>query len=358
MEIVKLKPSNIKSILVKAKNVLQNNGLVVFPSDTVYGLAVNGLSKTAVQKLYAFKERRIDQSVSIAVRDLKTAQQFFQIKLEQQTLLTTLLPGPYTVVLPSKHKAVAQLEAQNQTLGLRIPNFWFNKALSQALPFPYTSTSANLHNKGPHYSLESLLKTLSEKKKAMLDLLIDYGKLPLNPPSTVINLTSDQIKILRQGQFTLKKISQDLSQSAPQTKQIAKQFLTKVIKEAHKQPVVIILQGDLGTGKTVFTQGLGEALKCEPIISPTFVIYYEYLTKNKTIKKLLHFDLYRLEEKADFAPLQIGQELKPGNLLVFEWGQKLGSIFNLIQEQKALVFLVDLKELSIKKRAINIYQIA
>lgn len=358
MEIVKLKPNNIQSILIKAKTVLQNNGLVVFPSDTVYGLAVNALSKVAVQKLYAFKQRRIDQSVSIAVKDLKTAHQFFQINKEQQALLTTLLPGPYTVVLPSKHEAVTQLEAQNQTLGLRIPHYWFTKALSQALPFPYTATSANLHSKGPHYSLDSLLKTLSEKKKAMLDLLIDYGKLPFNPPSTVINLTSNQIKILRQGQFTLKKVSQHLSQSTSQTKQIAKQLLTKVIQNCHHQPVVMILQGDLGTGKTVFTQGLGQALKCEPIISPTFVIYYEYLTKTKTIKKLLHFDLYRLEEEADFAPLQIDQELKPGNLLVFEWGQKLGSIFNLIQKQKALTFLVDLKEISIKKRAINIYQIA
>ncbi len=357
MEKINLNRQNLKSVLDKVKTVLNNNGLVVFPSDTVYGLAVNALSEIAVEKLYAFKNRLPNQAVSIVVRDLKQAQRFFEINLHQQTLLKTLLPGPYTVILPSKHQTITQLEAQNKTLGMRIPDFWFTQALSQILPFPYTATSANLHGKGPHYSINSLLNTLSAKKQTILDLLIDFGKLPIRPPSTVINLTTSQIKTLRSGQFSLKKISDTSSHSPNQTKQLAQTVLKKILASKPKQPMVMILQGDLGTGKTVFTQGLGEALGCEPIVSPTFVVYYEYLTHHPKIKKLLHFDLYRLETEVDFAPLQIHKLLKPENLLVFEWGQKLGSVFKLIKNQKALIWLINLEEQSLQTRKITVYQI-
>lgn len=357
MQIIKLTKKNYVAVIKQVKTRLENHGLVVFPSDTVYGLAANALSAKAVKKLYAFKDRRIDQSVSIAVKDLKQAKQYFQFDSNQEKLLKALLPGPYTVILNSKHSAVSSLEAQNQTLGMRIPNHWFTQALSATLPFPYTATSANLHTKGPHYSIEALLNTLSEKKKQMLDLLIDLGKLPNNPPSTVINLASEQIRVLRQGRYLFKPLSTQKTNSPEQTRLLAKKILKRIINRAKQQAMVLILQGDLGAGKTVFVQGLGQELGCGPIVSPTYVIVYEYLTKHRYLKKMLHFDLFRLENSADFTPLHIEKEFQTGNLLVFEWGEKLGPIFNLIQNNKASVFLIDFEELTPKQRMIKIYQL-
>ena len=357
MQIVKLTKNKYKQIVNQAREIFENNGLIIFPSDTVYGLAVNALSKKAVDKLFKFKDRPKGQSVSIAVRNLDQAQDYIKIGLNQKKLLNTLLPGPYTIVLSSKQKTVKALEAEDQTLGIRIPDYWFTKELSKAINFPYTSTSANIHSKGPHYSIPALLNTLSAKKKALIDLIIDFGQLPHNSPSTVLNMTENKIKILRQGMFTLKLVNKFISQNEKQTKNIAQILLKKYLKIAGKFPLVFILQGDLGTGKTVFTKGLGEFLGINNIVSPTYVIYYEYQTDNKIITKLHHFDLYKLEKNEDLETLEISKTLKPNNLLVFEWGEKIANAFSMIKNKQAKIILINFKELSINKRDILVYEI-
>src|SRR3989339_1425688 len=148
MQRVKLTQDNLKEVLTKTKMVLEKDGLVVFPSDTVYGLAVNANSKSAVGKLLEFKERPANKAVSIAAADLDNAQKFVEISPKEERVLSTLLPGKFTIVLPSKHKVDSRLEAEDKTLGIRLPDYFFTKALSQGVSFPYTATSANLHSKG------------------------------------------------------------------------------------------------------------------------------------------------------------------------------------------------------------------
>ena len=357
MKIVKLTNDNWASIVSQAKFCLEKDGLVVFPSDTVYGLASSANSTKAIAKLCQFKNRPINQSIAIAAKNLDQANKYFRINSDQQALLKTLLPGPYTVVLNSTHQTLPQLEAEDHTLGLRIPNYWFTQKLSQALVVPYTATSANIHHKGPHYSIKALLNSLSDKKKQLLDLVIDYGSLPHNQPSTIINLTGAKVTTLRQGDYLFKPVLSQKNNSVKKTQLLAKQILKKFEEQAKEKALVIILQGDLGTGKTVFTQGLGKQLGINNIVSPTYVIYYEYLALNHLIKKLHHFDLYRLENSIDFEPLAINNLLKPNNLLVFEWGEKLGSIFSLFKENKALILLVKITELSSNSREFNVYQL-
>ncbi len=358
MKTVKLTRNNCQVVVKQACAVLKQHGLVVFPSDTVYGLAANALSEQAVKKLYQFKNRPVNQSVAIATSGLEEAKKYFEISDTNKNLLTTLLPGPYTVILNSKQQVITKLEAEDKTLGLRIPNYFFTKKLSQTLFFPYTVTSANLHGKGPHYSVEALINTLSNKKKQLLDLIIDYGKLPNNPPSTVVNLATERIQTLRQGRLLFKPVFSQNTTSAEQTQALAKKILTKIIATAKNKAIVIILQGDLGTGKTVFTKGIGQFLNTKEIISPTYTLYYEYLSVNNIIKKLHHFDLYRVENSEELETLQIKKLLKPNNLLVFEWGEKLGSFINLVEKQKASIVLITLKETAPQKRDINVYQLS
>ena len=357
MRVIKLNKKNIKHILEKIKLILVNDGLVVFPSDTVYGLAANALSLTAVKKLLEFKQRPKEQSISVVVKNFKQAKQFVVISLNQQNILKTLLPGPYTIVLPSKHKVIKKLEAEDKTLGIRFPDYWFTQALSKAFPFPYTATSANLHGKGPHYSINSLLNTLSGKKKKLLDLVIDYGILPRHLPSTVINLSQPNLPCLRKGDFQFRLIKKCVSINEDQTKQIAKDLLKKNLSILKEKSLIFVLQGDLGTGKTIFVKGLGEFLGINNIVSPTFVLYYEYSTKHKFINKLHHFDLYRAKTKQDLKVLEIEKLLKPKNLLVFEWGEKISSIFSLLKANKAKILLVSLKEISAEQRKIIVYKL-
>ena len=88
----------------------------------------------------------------------------------------------------------------------------------------------------------------------------------------------------------------------------------------------------MGVGKTVFIKGIGEQLGINNIISPTFVIYYEY-------GNFYHFDLYQIENKNEFKHLGIKNLLKPGNILCFEWGEKAGDIIELLKEKGRIVYV-------------------
>ena len=354
MQILKLTNNNLNEVVNRAKTVLESEGLVVFPSDTVYGLAANALSTRAVSKLFQFKERPFNQSISLAVKDMAQAQAYVEIDTKQAAIFQTLLPGPYTLVFKSKHQGAQQLEAEDQTLGVRIPNFGITKALSQALSFPYTATSANLHGRGPHYSIDSLLNSLSAKKQALLDLIIDAGKLPPNKTSTVINLTRPSATILRQGDFGFRFKEEILTRSDIDTQAAAQALFKKYGRELQDKALVVILQGDLGAGKTVFTKGLGKALGINNVVSPTFVIYYEYLGVEA---KLHHFDLYRIETDEDLKIFNFGKLLRPNNLLVFEWGQRAGSLTSLFDSKLTKLLLIQFTDLGNNKRQLNIYEL-
>ncbi|PJE64012.1 threonylcarbamoyl-AMP synthase, partial [Candidatus Roizmanbacteria bacterium CG10_big_fil_rev_8_21_14_0_10_45_7] len=140
---------NQDEAIASAVSTLSKGGLVVFPSDTVYGLAADATSDTAVTALLSFKERAPGKPVSIAVRDMAMLEHYVSISANNRNVLSTLLPGPFTAVLPSKHRTVLSLEAEDGSLGVRIPSHFFVEALSSAYPHPYTATSANIAGKGP-----------------------------------------------------------------------------------------------------------------------------------------------------------------------------------------------------------------
>ena len=125
--------------------------------------------------------------------------EYVKIDQEQDTLLDQLLPGPFTVILPSLGKTSPLLESEKRTLGVRLPSYEPVVSLTKLYDAPITATSANLGGRSPHYSVESLLADLPQYKQELIDLIIDAGKLPKNKPSTIVDLTADQIKILRKG---------------------------------------------------------------------------------------------------------------------------------------------------------------
>lgn len=338
MKIVTLTKHNQARIIVETVKTLEEGGLVVFPSDTVYGLLVDATNEKAVRKLIEFKERPAGKAISVFC-NLKMVDYLVKVDDRQREVMKEIFPGPYTVVLPSKHKVCRLLESEKGSLGIRIPLYQLINQLIQTYGKPVTATSANLSNRSPHHSIGSLFKNLSQKKKKLIDLVVDAGRLPRNKPSTVIDLTRPEIKILRQGDRIFAYGKKYLSRSPQETQSIAKKVLKEILPVVSKQPVVFILEGELGTGKTVFTKGLGEALGIKNIISPSFVIYYEYQINDKIIDKFIHIDLYNITEDEEFKYLRLDKYLKPGNILVFEWGEKAGEIFNLLKNKAKIVYV-------------------
>ena len=350
MKIIKLDDKNALDETIK---ILNQGGLVVFPSDTVYGLLVYAKNESAVKKLITFKNRPPGKPISVFV-DWSFIDDLVEISSSQEKILKNILPGPFTIILKSKGKVSPLLESERKTLGVRIPYYQPINQLIKKINKPVTATSANLSGKVPHYSVESLLNQLPENKKNLIDLIIDAGKLPRNKPSTVIDLAEEKIKIVRQGDVVFNNLNEYFSRSPTETKRIAAFVLKKILeKKSFEKPFIFIIEGELGVGKTIFVKGIAESLGIEDVISPSFVIMYEYKSQNSKIKKLIHLDLYNIEEKAEFKYLKIDQYLVPGNLLAIEWGGKVGEIFNLLKERGKIVY-VKMRYKNEKERVIEV----
>lgn len=344
MKIIKLNSGNVDQTINNTIEVLKSTGLVIFPSDTVYGLLVDATNKAAVEKLIAFKNRPVGKPISIFT-DIESMGQLVEINKDQQKVFEEILPGPFTIVLPSKHKVNKLLESETGTLGVRVPMYQSIKELVNKFKKPITATSANLAGRSPHYSIGSLLNELTEKQKELIDLIVDAGQLPKNKPSTVVDLSRPNVKILRQGNEDFIKSKVFRSRTSEETKNIAGQIFTKNYKKDEK-PLIFIIKGEMGVGKTVFVKGIGEKLGINNIVSPTYVIYYEY-------KNFYHFDLYQIEDREEFGHLGIDKFLVPGNTLCFEWGEKAGEIIELLKDKGDIVY-INMKYINEKEREITV----
>ena len=343
--------SKLPSILNHVARAVLQDKLIIFPFDTVYVLVVNPCSQIAVNKLLNFKNRWPNKAISVAVANINMAKDFVKIDKNAQTICSNLLPGPFTFVLPGRHHLAAGIEASDGTLGIRIPDSDLVLNLIKILGFPITATSANFSGRSPHYSIISFLNTLSQKKKDQIDLIIDLGQLPKNKPSTVIDLTGSELRILRPGTLNLSDSQTLISKSEKETQDIAQFLLKKVLIQKISKSIVFLLSGDLGSGKTVFSQKIGQLLGVKEIItSPTFNILNEYQAPNI---KFLHFDLYRLNHQYEFNEINFLDQFKPNTLSCIEWPENMGKNNLKILKQKYHCLSLNLSYLSSTSRQIS-----
>lgn len=295
METVKLSSTNQEEIVKRTLSILKSGGLVVFPTDTVYGLLCDTTNSTAVDKLLKFKDRPVGKAISVFVSDENMAKRYIITNPNSTNIFKNLLPGPFTIVCNSLHNTDKRLEAENGTLGIRFPDFPLITELVKQYGKPLTATSANLSGTPAHHSIESFINSCRGRacstrndsgiarnaptvsKYNLISLIIDAGNLPKNKPSTVIDTTSGSLKTLRLGDLLPNTPNSLLSKSENETRQLARFILSKALKKSLGKPIVFLLQGELGTGKTIFTKGLGKILGVkEEIVSPTYTLCYEY----------------------------------------------------------------------------------
>lgn len=164
MRIIKVSDLKTEELVSAAVETLKAGGLLVYPTETCYGIGADATNQTAVDRLFAYKARREGKPLSIAVKDKEMARQYVEINEVAENLYDNYLPGPITVVSNSLGNVANGVESEYGTLGIRIPDYELVLKIVEKFGKPVTSTSANISYKDRPYSIGQLLKDTPEKK--------------------------------------------------------------------------------------------------------------------------------------------------------------------------------------------------
>lgn len=339
MEIVTL--DNEKLASQKALEVLGNGGLVIYPTETCYGVGVDATNEPAVAKLLSYKDRSEGKAISIAVLDSDMAADYVEINSEARALYQKFTPGPITIISKSRGRVVADLESELGTLGVRVPDHDFVLKLVGELGRPITATSANASGKSSPYSVESLLSNLSKAKQSQIDLIIDAGQLPKRPTSTVVDTTQQGGVVYRQGEVQVgQQLLAQVSESALETLELGGQAMSRFKGVLASKSVVFLLGGSLGAGKTHFVKGMAQELGIEEVVkSPSYTYTLEYEHSYGGVSgKLIHVDAWRLQSADDFVQIMETEWFAVGNVVAIEWSEQVQSL--LLEQMPATAELV------------------
>lgn len=200
MEIVRVSEDNLPEIALLTARILSLGGVILYPTDTLYGLGVDALNTEAVQRLRQVKAREGKKPISVVVRNHEEAEKHVEISGEAKALMERHLPGALTLVVPAKGH-IPDSVLLNGALGVRIPDDAVALALAHAFPNPITATSANISGYRTAHTVEDILQELGRHAEH-IDLVIDDGPRESPHPSTVVTLIEGKPYILREGKIS------------------------------------------------------------------------------------------------------------------------------------------------------------
>ncbi len=207
-KIVRIDPVNPESdIITKAGKILQNNGVVIFPAQCLYGVAANALNTKAVEKVFQLKQRPLNKPILILIPnknmlpDLVTT-----ISKSAQKLMDAFWPGNLTLVFEAKNNIPQLLTANTGKIGIRIPVHPVAKALVEYIGIPITGTSANLSGRNGCSQIDQLAPSIIDPA----DLILDAGLLKGGKGSTIADVTAQDINIIREGAVSTRRINKIL----------------------------------------------------------------------------------------------------------------------------------------------------
>ncbi len=191
----------------RAAEIIRGGGVVVYPTDTSYGLAVDATNADAVKRLYELKGRNFNKPTHVIFPSFTELERIVSLEPAARKIIQKLFPGPVTVVVPLRKNSGSwkQLSADTKTLGFRMPDHPMVRLLVKTLGRPITTTSANKSGRPNCYSANAV-RTQFKKSKLKPDYYLNGGKLKSTKPSTVIQIKDNRIHLLREGPVTLQQI--------------------------------------------------------------------------------------------------------------------------------------------------------
>jgi L-threonylcarbamoyladenylate synthase len=211
-------------------NELKNGSVIVYPTETCYGLGGDATNLEVVEKIYKIKQRREEKPFLVVVSDIATAMEYLEWNDNIDEIASKYWPGAVTVVGKMQNakckmqngdnilqsprpelgtkaeihnlKLADGVVAPDGTIALRVTAHPVASALARGLGRPLISTSANISGQSPSYSSDEVIK-MFENQMDQPDILIDAGELPRNPPTTIVRVEGEEIVVLRKGEIAI-----------------------------------------------------------------------------------------------------------------------------------------------------------
>lgn len=194
MKILKINSKNPDpNTITQAKEYLKQGKIIVYPTDTVYGIAANAYDESAVSKVFDTKKRLKTKAVSLCLAEIEAINDVAFMDNKTEILVEQLFPGPFTVIMKKKEQISPLLTGGTSKIGIRIPDNKLSRDL--AFEFPITSTSANISGLNVPETPKEVVEQLGDS----VDLVLDAGVCKYGHHSTVVDMTGDNPIILRKG---------------------------------------------------------------------------------------------------------------------------------------------------------------
>lgn len=197
--------STVDNIIHAAVDI-GNGELVVYPTETVYGIAADIFNQVAVKNLYVAKNRPFDMPLSVAVADKDMAETIAIITRPVEKLIDAFLPGPLTIITKKDQSVPDIVTSMSHKVGIRIPD---NKIALDLIKRtgPIVATSANLHSHPDATSIDAAVTDFGD----VVSTYLDSGPSSLGKPSTIVWIADDKFEVIRQGTITKKQIEDVLN---------------------------------------------------------------------------------------------------------------------------------------------------
>lgn len=207
MEIIKCKEANCKNCefseetLEQVLSELNSGKLVVYPTETLYGLGADPFDDVAVKKVFMAKKRPFDMPLTLAVSNIRMLEELAVLDDRALTLAKKFLPGPLTLLLQKKSIVPEIVTAASNEVGIRIPDHPVALKIIEEFG-PIISTSANLHSHPNPYDCQLAIKDLGES----VSMYVDCGPTKYAKPSTIVQLIAGEVEVIRPGAIPIDKV--------------------------------------------------------------------------------------------------------------------------------------------------------
>ncbi len=187
-----------EEVAIASAKVLKNGGVIIYPTDTLYGLGANAFDEEAILKAYKIKKQDRNKPMSVIVKDIKMARRIACVDSKIEKILNRIWPGPITAILRKKDIVPYVLTGNGETVGIRIPKNDFLSKLMENIDFPITATSANISGEKNLLAPEEIIEKFSAGELSP-DLFINNGEVANPAASTIVDISKGVPKILRMG---------------------------------------------------------------------------------------------------------------------------------------------------------------